>query len=100
MGECPQHINTKILSDTKTLKTGLQHAVIISVAAEDNVEVDISAGWILWILWDCGCTLELETKVKRRFAKISLVGAFNQEKALVGALSVITNLCVDLRFKL
>ena len=29
-----------------------------------------------------------------------LVGAFNQEKALVGAFSVITNLRVDLRFKL
>ena len=28
-----------------------------------------------------------------------LVGAFNQEKALVEAFSVITNLCVDLRFK-
>ena len=29
-----------------------------------------------------------------------LVGTFNQEKALVGAFSVITNLHVDLRFKL
>ena len=29
-----------------------------------------------------------------------LVGAFNQEKALEGAFSVITNLRVDLRFKL
>ena len=29
-----------------------------------------------------------------------LVGAFNQEKALVGAISVITNLHVGLRFKL
>ena len=29
-----------------------------------------------------------------------LVGAFNQEKALVEAFSVITNLCVNLRFKL
>ena len=30
----------------------------------------------------------------------ALVGAFNQEKALVGAFSVIMNLCVDLRVKL
>ena len=30
----------------------------------------------------------------------ALVGAFNQEKALVGAFSVITNLRMDLRFKL
>ena len=30
----------------------------------------------------------------------ALVGAFNQEKALVGAFCVITTLCVDLRFKL
>ena len=30
----------------------------------------------------------------------ALVGAFNQEKALVGAFSVITNLWMDLRFKL
>ena len=30
----------------------------------------------------------------------AVVAAFNQEKALVGAFSVITNLCVDLRFKL
>ena len=30
----------------------------------------------------------------------ALVGAFNQEKALVGAFSVIMNLRVDLRFKL
>ena len=30
----------------------------------------------------------------------ALVGTFNQEKALVGALSVITNLRMDLRFKL
>ena len=30
----------------------------------------------------------------------TLVGAFNQEKSLVGAFSVITNLRVDLRFKL
>ena len=30
----------------------------------------------------------------------ALVGAFNQEKALVGAFSVITNLCVDLRLQL
>ena len=30
----------------------------------------------------------------------ALVGTFNQEKALVGAFSVITNLRVDLRFKL
>ena len=29
-----------------------------------------------------------------------LVGAFNQEKALVGRLSVIANLRMDLRFKL
>ena len=79
-------------------------------------------------------SLELETLVKGRFAKIlelrpsgivsqscqisclltmgstsvkhsvlnvkALVGAFNQEKALVGAFSVITNLRMDLRFKL
>ena len=31
---------------------------------------------------------------------IALVGTFNQEKALVGAFSMITNLRVDLRFKL
>ena len=30
----------------------------------------------------------------------ALVGAFNQEKALVGAFSVITNLRMNLRFKL
>ena len=30
----------------------------------------------------------------------ALEGAFNQEKALVGAFSVITNLRMDLRFKL
>ena len=30
----------------------------------------------------------------------ALVGAFNQEKALVGAFSVVTSLCVNLRFKL
>ena len=30
----------------------------------------------------------------------ALVGTFNQEKALVVAFSVITSLCVDLRFKL
>ena len=30
----------------------------------------------------------------------ALVGTFNQEKALVGAFSVITNLRMDLRFKL
>ena len=30
----------------------------------------------------------------------AVVAAFNQEKALVGAFSVITNLCVDLHFKL
>ena len=30
----------------------------------------------------------------------ALVGAFIQEKALVGAFSVITNLRMDLRFKL
>ena len=30
----------------------------------------------------------------------ALVGAFNQKKAIVGAFSVITNLCVDLCFKL
>ena len=30
----------------------------------------------------------------------AIVGTFNQEKALVGALSVITNLRVDLRLKL
>ena len=30
----------------------------------------------------------------------ALEGTFNQEKALVGAFSVITKLCVDLRFKL
>ena len=30
----------------------------------------------------------------------ALVGAFNQEKALVGAFSVIVNLRMDLRFKL
>ena len=29
-----------------------------------------------------------------------LVGAFYHKKALVGAFSVITNICVDLRFKL
>ena len=29
----------------------------------------------------------------------ALVGAFNQEKNLVGAFSVITNLRMDLRFK-
>ena len=29
-----------------------------------------------------------------------LVGAFNQEKVLVGPFSVILNLCVDLRLKL
>ena len=29
-----------------------------------------------------------------------LVGAFNQEKALLGAFSVITKLCVDNRLKL
>ena len=29
-----------------------------------------------------------------------VVAAFNQDKALVGAFSVITNLCVDLRRKL
>ena len=51
--------------------------------------------------------LELQATVKRRFSKISqlptdwdLVGVFNQEKALVGAFSVITNLHVDLRLKL
>ena len=30
----------------------------------------------------------------------AVVAAFNQEKALVGAFSVITNFCVDLHFKL
>ena len=30
----------------------------------------------------------------------AVVAAFNQEKALVGAFTVITNLRVDLRFKL
>ena len=30
----------------------------------------------------------------------ALVGTFNQEKALVGAFFVITNLRVDIRFKL
>ena len=30
----------------------------------------------------------------------AIVGALNQENSLVGAFSVITNLCVDLRFKL
>ena len=30
----------------------------------------------------------------------AVVAAFNQEKALVGAFSVITNLRMDLRFKL
>ena len=29
-----------------------------------------------------------------------IVAPFNQEKALVGSFSVITNLCVDLRFQL
>ena len=37
--------------------------------------------------------LELETKAGRRFASI---GAFNQEKALVEAFSVIMNLRMDL----
>ena len=55
------------------------------------------------------CLLELQTKVKQRFAKRpsagvlnvkALLGAFNQEKILVGAFSVIANLHVDLRFKL
>ena len=59
-------------------------------------------------------TIELQTKVKRRFAKIlqsrssvlnvkALVGTLNQEKALVGAFSVIVKLRIlfgDLRFKL
>ena len=30
----------------------------------------------------------------------ALIGAFNQEKVLVGAFSVITSLRMDLRFKL
>ena len=30
----------------------------------------------------------------------ALVGSFNQERALVGVFSVITNLQMDLRFKL
>ena len=30
----------------------------------------------------------------------AIVAAFNQEKALIGAFTVITNLCVNLRFKL
>ena len=34
------------------------------------------------------------------FKSVLVVAAFNQEKALVGAFSAITNLCVDLRFKL
>ena len=40
--------------------------------------------------------VELETKVKRSFAKISLSG----RRPLVGAISDITNLRVYLRFKL
>ena len=59
------------------------------------------------------CVLELETKVHMKVRNllvvlcltnvlnvIALVGAFNQEKALVDAFSVITNFHVDLRFKL
>ena len=59
----------------------------------------------------------LETKVKQRFAKVSIVskskatrmnlGTFydtelnsDKEKALVGAFSLITNLRIDLRLKL
>ena len=39
--------------------------------------------------------------VKHSVLKVKvLVGAFNQEKALVGAFSMITNLRMDLRFKL
>ena len=59
-------------------------------------------------------TRELQTKVKRRFAKIlqsrssvlnvkALVGALNQEKALIGSFSVILKLLVifgNLRLKL
>ena len=41
--------------------------------------------------------LELETKAQRRFASRR---SFNQEKALVGAFYVITNLRVDLCLKL
>ena len=37
---------------------------------------------------------------RRRLNVKALVGAFNQEKAQVGAFSVITNLRIDLRFKL
>ena len=43
------------------------------------------------------------TPVKRSFLNVkALVGAFNQEKVLVGAFSMIVNLCVDvdLHFKL
>ena len=55
-----------------------------------------------------GSSLELETKVAEDYAKITRSvtitereGAFNQEKVLVvGAFSVITNLRVDIRFKL
>ena len=75
---------------------------------------------------DWGFKLELQTKVKRRLVTIvsysrlshmiiassyqfhiylltvgsmSIKCTFNQEKVLVGAFSVITNLCVDLRLK-
>ena len=48
-------------------------------------------------------TLELQTEVRENFTiteKAPTRGAFNQEKALVWAFSVITNLPVDLCFKL
>ena len=43
----------------------------------------------------CDFNWDTDAKVMK-----ALVGAFNQEKALVGAFSAITNFCVDLRLKL
>ena len=49
----------------------------------------MASTFYIYLLWVNAC---LNVK--------ALAGAFNQEKALVGAFSMITNLCVDLRLKL
>ena len=53
-------------------------------------------------LWALSSTLGfLMQKCLNRFFHVkAVVAAFNQEKALVGAFSVIMNLRMDLRFKL
>ena len=50
-----------------------------------------------WLLRVNACSAECLNSVLNVKA---VVAAFNQEKALVGAFSVITNLRIDLRFKL